>query len=138
MQHRDLITDEIERMGNVLRMIINRFLNLEPDDNIHIIFNEANKQFSEQFNIQIDDLLTLKSENLTEFVDRNHLTSEHCDKLAHILYVVSKDNELCKDDKRPQYLHTAVEFLNIAEHKTDVLSLERMDLKSKITQDLNN
>ncbi len=138
MHHRDLISDEIERMGNVLRMIINRFLNLDPGDNVHIAFNEANKQFTEQFTIEIDDLLGLELESLRQFVNQNQLTSEHCDEMANILCLLKSNNEIFIEEKRKMHLQTAALFLTIAEQKTDVLSLERMDLKSKIAQQLNN
>ncbi len=138
MHHRDLISDEIERMGNVLRMIINRFLNLEPGDNVQIAINEANKQFTEQFTIEIDDLLGLELESLRQFVNQNQLTSEHCDEMANILCLLKSNNEIFIEEKRKMHLQTAALFLTIAEQKTDVLSLERMDLKSKIAQQLNN
>ena len=137
MVHRDLIMDEIQRMGNVLRMILGRFLNLEPDDNVNIAFHDANKHFSEQFNIHIDDLLTLNSDDLRLFVDTRHLTAGHCDQIAQILYITSSKEELVDQSKKQRYLSKAGEFLNIAEQKTDILSLDRMDLKSRIAQQLN-
>lgn len=136
MQQRDLLKDQFERLGRVLGAMLTKAINHDPLSTINNTIVVSNKDFISEFNIRIEDVITYIPEELCDFINKNQLTSEHCEVLGQ--YCEKIGGYQSSDLDKKQWLSVASSFVLQADHKSDVMSLERMNLLNRIYRELDN
>jgi len=83
MQQRDIIKDEIERLGRVLGKLVAMLLELESGGASPQMAREvAEDKFRNELELDLDELLELNLSNLKAKLDELHFQPPHVDQLG--------------------------------------------------------
>ncbi len=81
MEKRDLIKDELERMGKAISQFLTNFLRLKDDGNIEQAIATSNKQLKTELDIGVELMLTLQQQVFAEYLESKKLTPQHIEIL---------------------------------------------------------
>ena len=132
MERRDLLKDEIEQLGKVLAQILSTFLSLKSKGNIAQAMETSSLQLKSELDLDMEHILSLSKEELTDYFKNRKLTAEHIESLADLLQergAIEPQEELVQ-----LYFQKTIELLNIADEVSNTLSFDRMNKRNEISR----
>lgn len=132
MQQRDLLKDQIEQLGRVLGKAIAIITGSAAGANPVEILNIANDQLREELGFEIEDLLPLEDEALTDYLTDKGFDPEKLELLADYFYAAGRILATTEETTAHVYLQKALQLLVIVEETTGTFSFERMEKAREI------
>ena len=133
MQQRDIIKDQIELAGKVIGKAIAKYFDVLPKENTSESLREIKSELLTQIDIDIDRMLDFRSIlELKGYLRKRYLHTEHLDLLSQFLFEVGKRKKESSPKEGQRYLATCSHILNIIGDMTEVVSIERIILQSKV------
>ena len=131
MQQRDIIKDEIERLGRVLGKVITMLVGLEggeiePAEARTI----AENQFRLEFDLDLEELLELNRVDLKAKLEELRLQPGHLEQLGDILDALARQE--LDPASREHILHRALLLYDLAGEASGIYSMERADKEAAI------
>ncbi|HCX20757.1 MAG: hypothetical protein CMB80_24450 [Flammeovirgaceae bacterium] len=134
MERRDLIQDEIERLGRVLGKILATFLGLKSQGKVQEGIEEAEQQLQSYLDLDVPKLLQLEGRDLVDYLQSLRLTADHLEDLSAYLLESARDQLADCDTEAVLRVRKAMELLDIADELSKTASLERMSKKSMMQE----
>ncbi len=136
MQHRDILKDEIERVGKALAQVVAHFFKRKAQGGGPPDIEVADRELQAQIDLNVNDLFGLDSEALHAFLRDRNFTSEHTELLASYLRE-SAQMEATGEMSVPR-LQLALRLLEAADALAGAVSFERMTLMDQIKEKLGD
>ena len=132
MEQRDLIKDEIERLGRALGRILSDFLRLKSEGKVNEGIELADRQLVSEVDIDIDKMIALTKEQLRTFLKYRKFTAHHLEDLSE--YLAETGQSTIENDPHTATLklEKAVELLELADEITKTVSFDRMNKMARI------
>ncbi|NQV52093.1 MAG: hypothetical protein HQ500_02870 [Flavobacteriales bacterium] len=135
MQHRDILKDEIERVGKAIAQVVANFLNRKAHGGGPPDMEVADRELQAQLDLNVNDLFGMDTESLHAFLLDKNFTSEHSELLASYLRE-SAEMEAAGEMSQPR-LQLALRLLETADALAGAVSFERMTLMDQIKEKLD-
>jgi len=132
MEYRDLIQDEIERLGKALALLFSKFSKSIKLNKPDFAIEELQIQLNEQFHIDIEHLKTFSKDELKEYLDQQNFKPELYEDLANLLSLLAK----YKEDKN--ILVQIINLLDLTDEFSGTASFERITKKHFFKNLLSN
>lgn len=132
MQNRDLLKDEIERVGKVLAKILSEILGLQSSNNANDGIEITNQQLKDELDIDVAAMLELPKNALQDFLIKRNFIAAHIEYLSDYFGILGKKQT--EAIKKQAYLLKAVELLDIADDSFNTMSLQRMNKKTQLQE----
>jgi len=134
VEKRDLIKDELERMGKAISQLLANFLGLKDDGNSEQAIATTNKQLKAEIDLDIELMLTLQQQVFAEYLESKKLTHQHIETL--IDYFLETGSSLKKlNPKRAKIiLNKGLEMVDLLDKNSKTYSMERKEKKDKIRE----
>lgn len=132
MEQRDLIKSQIEQLGRVLGKIFADFLGLKSSGQIEQGIEMTNEQLKSELDIDIDILVGLSKDELKKYLIERKMTIGHFETLAEYIKEIGESNVAYDKNKAKIYLIKSLELLDLEDEMSKTISFERLNLKSKI------
>ena len=135
MQQRDIIKDEIERLGRVLGKLVAMLLELESGGASPQMAREvAEDKFRNELELDLDELLELNLSNLKAKLDELHFQPPHVDQLGDFLSALAHREE--NPELRERFFRRALMLYDLAGERSGTYSMARSDKESAIRAEL--
>ncbi len=137
MEQRDYLLREIERIGQVIRAILNKLTGRGPTPAISISnqFEETRNELLDLANINLTELLNLSGHDAIEYIKgHSGLSTSSIEELAHILEQLASD---VPSQTKRELLQKSLLLLNYCKEQDKTFSLERESQISRITAALS-
>ncbi|TXF90741.1 hypothetical protein FUA23_04690 [Neolewinella aurantiaca] len=135
MQQRDIIKDEIERLGRGLGKLVAMMFNTEGGDmNPAQAWEIAQDQFRDEFDFEIDDVLELPPADLMIKLDELHLHPQHYDQLGDVLTAWAGREE--DPSTRQRLLRRALLLYDLAGEKSGTFCMVRAKKETDVKAQL--
>lgn len=132
MQHRDLIKDQIEQLGQALAKILGDFLGQKSQGEALRGIEAANKLLQSQLDIDIEKLSVLTKGELKAHLAKEHFTAPQLELLAEFFKEAGLVELKNNSEKAKARMTKARELLNIADEISGALSLHRVQKLNEI------
>lgn len=132
MQHRDLIKDQIEQLGQALAKILGDFLGQKSQGEALRGIEAANKLLQSQLDIDIEKLSVLTKGELKAHLAKKHFTAPQLELLAEFFKEAGLVELKNNSEKAKARMTKARELLNIADEISGALSLHRVQKLNEI------
>lgn len=133
MEQRDLIKDEIEKIGKMLLGIFSRVLGKSFEGDISIRLEVATQQLQEELDIDITKLVALEGSELKNHLEKRKINdSTHFEKLVEYLEIVAKNKKAIDKESAEGYLICALDLLDLADSLSQKMTMKRMKKKAEI------
>ncbi|TRX62578.1 hypothetical protein FNH22_00340 [Fulvivirga sp. M361] len=132
MEQRDLIKDEIERLGKALGKVLSDFLRLKSEGKVNEGIELADRQLVSEVDIDVAKMLTLTKEQLRTFLEYRKFTAHHLEDLSEYLAEIGHSTIENDPHTATLKLEKAVELLELADEITKTVSFDRMDKMARI------
>jgi ABC-type phosphate/phosphonate transport system substrate-binding protein len=132
VEKRDLIKDELERMGKAISQFLTIFLGLKDDGNIEQAIATTNKQLKTELDIDVELMLTFQQQELVEYLKNKNITPKHVESLVN--YFAETGYALTGLDatKTSILLEKALELIDFIDNETKTYCFERKTQEQKI------
>ncbi|MCB0637843.1 MAG: hypothetical protein KDC54_14545 [Lewinella sp.] len=132
MEQRDLLKDQIEQMGKVLRKILAGFLGLKSEGRTSEGIEVTNQRLQNELDLDIEKMATRTPEELRADVVKRQLTAGHLEDIS--AYLVELGMEVLKADqeKAKVWFGKAIELLDISDEITQTMSFDRFSRRNAI------
>ena len=138
MEQRDILKDQIEQAGKVLGKMIEEYFNLKSNGNINEAILATNHQLRSQLDIDVEMLVSLEDNDLVNFISARNFTDIDLDNLSNYFYEIGLIKKQEKKTDVKTWFATAKQLLDIAADLSQTITFERMGLKLKIENEINN
>lgn len=136
MEQRDLIKDQIEQLGRVLGKILSDFLGLKSKGRVSQAIELSNEQLKTQLDIDLDEVISLESEQLEEYLVSKKLTAENIEILSDYLSEMGRSQMEMNQQNAKRVLTKAIELLNIADKTSKTICFNRINKRNNIENSL--
>ena len=132
MEQRDLLKDQIEKLGKVLANILSGLLGLKSKGQTSQGIEITNQRLQSELDIEIEKITTLSKKELKDYLKNRHLKAEHLEILSECLKEIGK-GEIEKNKQATEVkLEKAIELLDIADEISKTMSFDRINKKNDI------
>ncbi|HKK59601.1 MAG TPA: hypothetical protein VJ937_08995 [Salinivirga sp.] len=132
MEQRDYLKDQIDQMGKALAKILSDLMGLKTKNEPQSALVETNQQLKTQVDLDLDKLMRVTADERQAFLDRESFNAANLETLAEILKEMGT-NAVAKDANYvTEYFKVALELLNLADQKSEAISLERIQKKQTL------
>ncbi len=128
MEYRDLLKDEIERLGKVLAKVIADFFDRKFEGKSEIAIETAKQQLKTELDIDIDLILQYSENELEKYFSDRKISASHTEKLS----------DLFVGFETPEHLKKAILLLDLADKLSKTISFERINKKLSIENNIKN
>ena len=132
MEQRDLIKDQIEQLGKVLGQILAGFLGFKSSGQIDQGIKVTNRQLKSELDIDIDELVTASKNELKKYMVERKMATRHFESLGEYLREIGERKMSNDKNMAKIYLMKSLELLDLEDEISQTISFERLNLKSKI------
>lgn len=132
MEQRDLVKDEIERLGRALGKILADFLRLKSEGKVMEAIEMATHQLTEELDIDIERIIGESEEGTYRFFGSRKFTAAHLEDLSEYLTETGQSQLESEPEVAKQKLQKAIQLLDIADRLTKTVSFDRMDRRAGI------
>lgn len=132
MEKRDLIKDELERIGKAINQLLANFLALKANWNIALAVENTNKQFKEELDIDVELMLTFQQQELMKYIESKNLTPKHVESLINYFAETGYALKELDATKSAILLEKALELIDFIDNETKTYSFERKTQDQKI------
>jgi hypothetical protein len=137
MEQRDYLLREIERIGQVLRAILNRLTGRGPTPALSMDnqFEETKNELLDMANFDLSEFLQMNGEKAIDYIKSlSGFSITNIEELALILELLADDANL---PTRMELLQKALLMLNYCKEKDKTFSMERENKILRITEGLH-
>lgn len=134
MERRDLIKDEIERLGKVLGKIVADLLNLKAEGNTSEGIEQAREAMQEELDFDIPLLVEMpEGAFLSQISEKENLSLQGMEQLGDILFEMGEGSKRTGDEKEALlYLAKAFAIYEYITKTSATFSLEREEKVNRI------
>lgn len=132
MEKRDYIESMIEQLGSALRKMLSFLMKQNGKENQIETIATIDKDFLSEFNISIDQLILLSSEDFKNKIVDFKLKENHIETLSQLFFQMSFLNERFNLKQKEKLKEKAIELLDIANLISNSFSIERSNKKDEI------
>ena len=132
MIKRDLIQDEIERVGKAIGKILADFFDLKTEGKISEGIEVTNKALQTQLGIDIEKILTSSKEELLEYFQAQNFTLKHQEQLIDYLSELGEHFADIDADRALNVLRKVLELYEVIDQLSATFSFERIHKEDKI------
>lgn len=134
MEKRDLVKDELERIGKAISQFLANFLALKANGNIDLAIENTNKQFKEELDIDIDIMLGFSQQELAHYLNEKKLSPPQLETI--IEYFIEIGNHSLEFDRKKgeSILIKALEMYKVIDTNSTTYSFQRREKEQKIKQ----
>ena len=138
MERRDIIKDEIEQVSRILAKILADFVGAKSRGSISEAIEISNQQLLSQLDIKVEEVLSLRDDDLRNYIGARNLTAEHLEVLSE--YLRESGLSLMDDNNQASInnLELSIHLLDIADETSGTFCFSRMEKKSKLIIKLRN
>lgn len=140
MEQRDFIKDELERLGKALSNLMAKFLGWSADGNTSLGIEKTNEQLKLQLDIDVELILQLSQEELSEYLRKRKLTNSHIETL--IDYFIEMGGHTIKTNVSfgVSILKKVLEMYQTIDETSKTYSFDRKEKEKKVNEllELNN
>jgi hypothetical protein len=125
MEQKDYILREIERIGAVIRGILQKFIGGKENFAITIEYQmeEAKGVLLTEINFNLEQFLSLNTEELSDYINNfTGFNAENIELLAHLMFETGFNG---KCDNSKKYLEKALKLYELCNLKSGTYSFER-------------
>ncbi|MGB1204790.1 MAG: hypothetical protein ACPG5B_04030 [Chitinophagales bacterium] len=132
MEQRDIIKDQIEELGRVLRKIVAHFFDLKLQGFMQQGIEVSNEALKGKLDFEVDLFLSLSGREAKAYLEKKDITAENLETLATYLKEIGmakieNDTLLAKT-----YFSKALNLLDFADEASKTMSFERFNKKAKL------
>lgn len=132
MEQRDLIKEQIEQLGKVLAKIISGFFRLKSQGKIARGIEVSNERFKEELDIDIEKIIHLHGEELSDYFKKKNLSPEHLEKIIDYLTEVGEYTMRSDKNSGVKILEKTLELYGIIDLRSKNYSFERTHKEKRI------
>ena len=132
MVRRDIIKDEIERLGKAIGRIIADLFGLTSTGNVEEGIEVTQEQFQNELDIDVNQLIQMPKEKLPDFFNERNFIPEHIELMADYFFSVGEHLLTLDSTKANDTLQRSLDLYELADHISNAASFERMDKTSLI------
>ena len=132
MEQRDLIKDQIEQLGKVLGKILSDFLGLKAQGKVAQGIEISNENLKSELDLDIEIILSLNGQELSEYLKDKKLTSEHIEKLIDFIAEIGEHTMLTDKNQAIRIFKKILEMYKIVNAISNAYSFERIHKEEKI------
>lgn len=133
MQQRDIIKDELERLGRVLGKVITMITGTPGGDmNLELRLKEVQDRLRNDLGLEPDDLLRLSRKDLISKLDDLQLQPNHLYQLGDFL--ATWGNEEKRSSTRARLYQRALLLYDLAGERSGVYSMQRADYEKSLRE----
>lgn len=136
MIQRDIIQQQIEQLGRALGKIITRFLGLKSQGKVALGFEIANQQFNQELDLDIDQLLEMDKEVLTDYMKDKPFTSNHLEEIANYMETIGEHQS--DTAAKTNAYGCALNLMELANEKSKVFDMNRQFKLNLIEQKIKD
>ncbi len=132
MEQRDILKDEIERIGKVLAKILSDFLGYKAGGHTAEGIEISNEFLQSEIDVDVQRMMLLNKIELDDYFSNVRWNENHLELLAEYLKEVGLAKR--KNEKNDAYLYfqRAIELLEIADRKSKTISYRRINTIKEI------
>jgi hypothetical protein len=134
MEKRDLIKDELERIGKAIGQLLANFLALKANGNIALAIENTNKQFKEELDIDVELMLTLQQQVFAEYLESKKLTPQHIEILIDYFFETGSSLKEFNPKRANILLNKYLEMSELLDKNSKTYSFERKGKEDKIRE----
>ncbi|MBV6485690.1 MAG: hypothetical protein KFKLKKLM_02279 [Flavobacteriales bacterium] len=134
MERRDLIKDELERIGKAISQLLANFLALKTNGNIAMAIENTNKQLKEELDIDVELMLTLQQQVFAEYLESKKLTPQHIEILIDYFFETGSSLKDFHQERARIILNKALEMIDFINNNSKTYSFERKGKEDKIRE----
>ena len=128
MQKRDVLMDEIERIGKIISQLVLGF----KDNPTKETFEETNIAFLEKTKLDIDFLVNKNHNELKVYFEKKQFTFSQIENISEYLLIhAEQTNDLAIQKKSAQTAKNILEYINI---ESESISFSRINLEQRISK----
>ena len=131
-QENDFIKREIQKLAMVLSKLIDKTAS-SSTNNFEAFTFETNEKLKEYFDISLNEIATIENSKLIDKVENFH--EKHLEKLIELIYQTiqkSEEFEVEFDFEIKELSKKLLQMIDFANNKTNLFSIERMNMKKQI------
>jgi hypothetical protein len=131
MQHRDILKDEIERMGNTLAQVLAHVLGLKADGRLASEMQQVQDRLRSDAQLDLDALTDMSYAELKAKAMARHLTPDQLEILAQCLLEMGTASDVPTASAQ-RWLHKALDCLQVADELAEAISLTRLAIRAQV------
>ena len=125
MEKRDLIKDELERIGKAISQLLANFLALKANGNIALAIENTNKQLKDELDIDVELMLTLQQQVFAEYLESKKLTPQHIEILIDYFFETGSSLKEFNPKRANILLNKGLEMNKLLDKNSKTYSFER-------------
>ncbi len=134
MEKRDLVKDELERIGKAISQLLANFLALKANGNIALAIENTNKQFKEELDIDFNIMLDFSQQELEHYLNEKKLSPPQLETIIEY-YIEIGNHSLELDRKKGEsILIKVLEMYKVLDTNSTTYSFQRREKEQKIKQ----
>lgn len=132
MEQRDYVESMIEQLGNTLRKMLSFLIKENGKENQIETIATIDKDFINEFNISVDEIIVLSTEDFKNKILDLKLKENHIETLSQLLFQMSFLNKRFNINQKEKLKEKSIELLDIANLVSNSFSVERFNKKDEI------
>lgn len=134
MEKRDLVKDELERIGKAISQLLANFLALKANGNIALAIENTNKQFKNELDIDIDITIGFSQQQLTNYFTEKKIPPPHLETIIEYFIEIGNHSLELDRKKGESILIKALEMYKVLDANSTTYSFQRREKEQKIKQ----
>ena len=134
MEQRDFLKLQIEQQGRALGQLFARFLGLKSQGNAEEAIEITNESLRTEFNVDIDQLLSLSPSDLNDYLTQRKLTGESLMPLADYLMALAEISWPTQQSRAVVMYRRVLLLYAIMDASADSYSLSRFEKEQHINE----
>lgn len=134
MERRDLVKDELERIGKAISQLLANFLALKANGNIALAIENTNKQFKEELDIDIDIMLGFSQQELAHYLNEKKLSPPQLETIIEYFIEIGNHSLELDRKKGESILIKVLEMYKVLDTNSTTYSFQRREKEQKIKQ----
>lgn len=123
MEKRDLILDQIEKLGFFLQKLLGDLLNKNSLTSSIDKFENVRKELLDELNFDLDFLISQKNEDMKKYISSFNFNEKNLESLSEILIQLNHSKE---------FYEKAMALLDLADEISNTFSFDRNKKKQEI------
>lgn len=138
MEQRDIIKDQIEKIGMILARLLEGFNELKEQGKISEAIEVSNRILSEKMELEVEQLMNYNQQELESYFDQRKLTPENIEHLSDYFIELGEYEIKLDKDRGTNVLKQALIMYKILDSKSTLFSFSRLEKEDRIHYWLNS
>ncbi len=136
MERRDILKDEIERLGRALGKIIAEFFNQKKEGKVALGIETTNQQLVTQLDLDIDKLVNLENSDLGPYLSEKKFTHDHIELLVDYIIAMADHAHNLNPHRAITLYERALELYVLATRQSKIYPFERSIKEEQVRKKL--